>query len=318
MLSTLNQSVALLQQWLFQQIVQPVMYAAGYAGWAEDAYDATEWFIYGVLEIALLYAILRPLELLRPVERWPDRREVGVDVIYTWLNRIGLLPLGIFVLLLPVVASVDGWLRMHDIIPRSLEDLFPALQSKPFASFLIYLLLFDFAEYWRHRLQHRFDWWWALHAVHHSQQRMSFWADSRNHVLDEVLRALWFAAVALLIGVPPGHYLGLVFVTRFVESLSHANLRLHFGRWGERLIVSPRYHRMHHAIGEGHEGVARGCNFAVLFPFWDLLFRTANFDLRFAATGIRDQVTDQRNYGSGFWAQQWLGITRLAASLFGR
>ena len=32
---------------------------------------------------------------------------------------------------------------------------------------------------------------------------------------------------------------------------------------------------------------------------------------RAQATGIRDQVESNRDYGSGFWAQQWLGLKRL-------
>jgi sterol desaturase/sphingolipid hydroxylase (fatty acid hydroxylase superfamily) len=103
----------------------------------------------------------------------------------------------------------------------------------------------------------------------------------------------------------------IVIAGRVVESLSHANLRLHFGRIGEYLLVSPRYHRMHHAMGFGHEGPARGCNFAVLFPAWDVLFSTMNGDIAYPETGILDQ-REGRDYGHGFWQQQWFGLRRLA------
>ena len=53
-----------------------------------------------------------------------------------------------------------------------------------------------------------------------------------------------------------------------------------------------------------------GHNFGVLLPWWDMLFGTANFELRYDPTGIRDQVEKQRDYGSGFWSQQWLGMKR--------
>jgi len=44
-----------------------------------------------------------------------------------------------------------------------------------------------------------------------------------------------------------------------------------------------------------------------------MLFGTANFELRFDATGVRDQLPAEggRDYGRGFWAQQWLGLRRL-------
>ena len=301
------------QSGLFEQLVQPVLYALGLSVYAEDAFDGTAWFLYGAFEIALLFAILRPLESWRPVEAWNNRRGVRVDVLYTLLDRLGVLPLALFFLLTPAMLSVEGWLRLHGVIPGNLEDWLPWLLGAPLASFLLYLVILDFAEYWRHRLQHRFAAWWALHSLHHSQRKMSFWSDNRNHLLDEVLASLWTAGIALLIGVPPAQFALIVVLGRMLESLAHANLRFSFGG-AERLLVSPRFHRVHHAIGLGHEGEHRGCNFAVLFPIWDVLFGTANFGHVYPATGVRDQL-DGRDYGSGFWRQQWLGLTRLVEAL---
>ena len=100
---------------------------------------------------------------------------------------------------------------------------------------VVYVVVLDFGEYWRHRAQHGFRWWWALHEIHHAQRQMTFWTDDRNHILDDVLAALWFGAIALLIGVPPGQFPIIVLLLRLGESLSHANVRLSFGRLGERL-----------------------------------------------------------------------------------
>ena len=63
-------------------------------------------------------------------------------------------------------------------------------------------------------------------------------------------------------------------------------------------------------LDRGH-AVLGGCNFGVLLPWWDMLFGTANFDLRYDPTGIRDQVEQGREYGQGFWSQQWRGLLRL-------
>jgi sterol desaturase/sphingolipid hydroxylase (fatty acid hydroxylase superfamily) len=228
------------------------------------------------------------------------------------LHRLGFVPLLLFFLLMPLVDALDGALRMHNIIPPNLEDLVPWLAGAPLVSFLVYLVVLDFVAYWLHRWQHRFNWWWSLHALHHSQREMSFWSDDRNHLLDDLLIDSAHVMVALLIGVPPGQFIALVVASRMIESLSHANLRLHFGRVGERLLVSPRFHRVHHGVGLGHEGRTQGCNFAVLFPIWDVMFGTANFECTFPATGIRDQA-DGREYGDTFWRQQWLGLQRMLA-----
>lgn len=301
---------ATLQALIYENLVLPSMYALGFMDFAEPAFDATEFVLLGVLQIAAVYILLRPLEHWFPAERWRDRRSVGTDVLYTVLHRIGIVPIAIYALLAPVIDTVDGELRALGYIPPSLESVIPGLADSPFVAFLVYLVILDFADYWRHRFQHRWGRWWALHALHHSQRQMSFWTDDRNHLLDDVIAGLWFAAVAFVVGVPPGQFIAAMLVTRFIESLSHANVRIGFGRIGERLLVSPRFHRTHHGVGVGHEGARYGCNFATLFPLWDIAFGTANFTYRGNETGISDQLQG-RDYGESFVAQQWLGLKRL-------
>jgi sterol desaturase/sphingolipid hydroxylase (fatty acid hydroxylase superfamily) len=302
-----------LQGWLFQSAVLPSLYALGFMDFAELAFDATGFMLLGMIQILAVYLLLRPLEAWRPAELWPTRRAVRTDVLYTFLSRVGLVPIAVYAVLTPLVDAFDAQLRAAGYIPRNLEDFIPVLAQSPLAAFCVYLLVLDFADYWRHRLQHRWLFWWALHSLHHSQRQMTFWNDDRNHLLDELIAGVWFAGVAFLIGVPPEQFVAAVMLTRFVESLSHANARFGFGALGERLLVSPRFHRTHHAVGVGHEGARFGCNFATLFPFWDVLFGTANFAYRGIATGIRDQL-EGRDYGETFLTQQWLGLKRL----FGR
>jgi sterol desaturase/sphingolipid hydroxylase (fatty acid hydroxylase superfamily) len=311
-MSGITEGFAALQGALFQSLVLPSLYALGLMDLAEPAFDATAFVLLGLVQIVAVYVLLRPLEAWWPVERWSDRRQVRTDVLYTFLNRLGIVPIAIYAVLTPLVDAFDAQLRTWGYIPRNLEDLIPLLALSPLAAFCVYLLVLDLADYWRHRLQHRLRAWWALHSLHHSQRQMSFWNDDRNHLLDELLAGLWFAAVAFLIGVPPEQFVLAVMLTRFVESLSHANLRLDFGRIGSRLLVGPRFHRTHHAIGVGHEGAHRGCNFATLFPLWDIAFGTVNFSYRGVETGVADQLQG-RDYGAGFFAQQWLGLKRLVA-----
>lgn len=311
-MSDITQAFVALQGWLFESVILPALYAFGLMDLAEPAFDATEFVLIGLVQIALVYGVLRPLEAWRPAERWSDRRDVRTDVLYTFLNRLGIVPIAIYALLTPLVDAFDAQLRILGYIPPNLEDLVPALALSPLAAFCAYVLVLDFADYWRHRLQHRLGLWWALHSLHHSQRHMTFWNDDRNHLLDELIAGLWFAGVAFLIGVPPEQFVAAVLFTRFVESLSHVNAQLDFGAIGSRILVGPRFHRTHHAIGVGHEGAHRGCNFATLFPLWDLVFGTANFSYRGMATGVSDQLLG-RDYGRGFLAQQWLGLKRLVA-----
>ena len=322
-----------LQQWLFEAVVQPLMYRAGLGNLLEDGYRATGWLLVGLLQIALMLLVIGRLERWRPVEPVSDRAAVRTDVVYTLVHRLGLFRVVLFFCIDPLWTALAGQLRLHGLATWSLDGLWPGVTDVALVSFLMYLVLFDFVDYWLHRGQHRFGWWWQMHALHHSQRQMTMWTDNRNHLLDDVLRDSVFVLVALAVGVPPGQFVAVVAVTQLVESLSHANVRLDFGRVGSRLLVGPRFHRLHHAIGLGHEsagpGSLGGHNFAVLFPLWDLLFGTAHYgagDVRSAPiepTGIRDQLPEGggRDYGRGFWSQQWLGLLRLAGrdpSLRGR
>ncbi len=317
MMEMLQNIFAQVHGWLFEYILQPLIYNVGGMAYVEESFNALGVFLYGVIEIGLLYMLMRPLEALFPVEQWADRKATRVDVVYTLLSRLGVLPLIFFVVLTPLESTIHGWLRLHDVIPHNLEDFAPVLAMSPLLSFCIYLIILDFSEYWRHRLQHRFNFFWALHSVHHSQRAMSFWSDDRNHILDGLLRDGWIALVSLLIGVPPSQFVLLIILIRMVESFSHANVPFTFGRIGEKLLVSPHFHRVHHAINIEQAGRKHGCNFAVLFPVWDILFGTANFSRGIFATGIADQLQGH-DYGEGFWRQQALGFKRMTAAIFPR
>jgi sterol desaturase/sphingolipid hydroxylase (fatty acid hydroxylase superfamily) len=300
------------QQLLFEHLVQPLLFGLGAGNLLEDGFRATGWLLVGLLQIVVMLVVLRTLERWRPVEPVSDRATVRTDIVYTLIHRLGLFRVALFFTLDPLWSDLFGRLRVAGLPSFQLDQLWPGVTDGAWVSFLLYLLVFDFVDYMLHRAQHRYAWWWQLHAVHHSQRQMTMWTDNRNHLLDDVLRDSVFVLVALLIGVGPGQFVALVAVTQLIESLSHANLRLGFGPVLGRVLVSPRFHRAHHAIGAEHAATAAGGhNFAVLFPVWDLLFRTARFDLGDEPTGLADQLQG-RDYGRGFWAQQWLGLRRMA------
>jgi len=303
--------VSLVQQWLFEGAVQPLLFAIGAMRWQEDAFDATEWFVIGVLEVFVLAVVLGAAQRLWPAEALTDRAAVRTDVVYTLLHRLGAVPVAVFFMVTPLFDAIEGWLRLAGFSRLNLEAAWPWLAERPLATFVVYLVVLDAVDYLIHRCQHGARWWWALHAVHHSQRQMTFWSDDRNHLFDDLARDSLLALLAMAIGVAPAQFVALVVVSRALQSLHHANLRWRFGAVGERLVVSPSFHRRHHAIGVGHEGRRHGCNFAVLFPIWDVLGGTADFRPGFVPTGIRDQLAG-RDYGRGFWSQQWRAMLRWA------
>ncbi len=304
------------QQALYEAAVQPLLFGLGLGNLLEDGYRATGWLLVGLVQLAVMLALFAPLQRWRPVEPLLDRAAVRTDILYTLIHRLGLFRVALFFSTEPLLTDLFGWLRGHGAATFHLDQLWLGVTDIAWVSFALYLVVFDLADYWIHRGQHGIGWWWKLHSLHHSQRQMTMWSDNRNHLLDDLLRDTLLVLLAQVVGVAPAQFVALVAISQLSESLQHANLRLWFGRLGERLWVSPRYHRLHHAIGIGHESRGRGTlgghNFAVLLPVWDMLFGTANFEQRYDATGVRDQVEKGRDYGRGFWAQQWLGVKRLA------
>lgn len=293
------------QQWLFESLIQPAMFALGLGNLLVDGYNATGWLLVGLIQLVVLVAVIGPLQRWRPVEAVTDSAAVRTDIFYTVIHRLGLFRLALFFSLDPLFDQLFGALRVAGLSTFQLDALWPGVTDQAGVSLLLYLLTMDALNYWIHRGQHQFEWWWKLHSLHHAQRQMTMWSDNRNHLLDDVIRDVIVVVVAQLIGIAPSQFVVIVALTQLSESFQHANVRIWFGRVGERLWISPRFHRLHHSVVIGDH------NFGVLLPWWDMLLGTANFEHRFDATGVRDQVAQGRDYGRGFWAQQWLGLKRL-------
>jgi sterol desaturase/sphingolipid hydroxylase (fatty acid hydroxylase superfamily) len=316
-LNQADAAVSFLQTQLYVHAVQPLFFRFGLMGYDEDTYDGLYLVIVGAIQVLLTYVLLRPLEAWRPVEQWQERKALRADVLYTWIAKLGLLNLMFFLVFQPLFFHWQSLIALYGIPSIDIDALWPGVTDQPIVSFCLYLVVLDFAGYWYHRWQHKFGVWWELHAVHHSQRQMSLWNDDRNHFLDTLVQAAFFAALSLFIGVEPTQFVVLVAVSNFMQSVQHVNARLPFGRVVERIIVSPGFHRRHHAVGYGHEGMHYGCNFGVLLPWWDMLFRTAVWTKTVEPTGIRDQLPEAgmpgRSYGDGVIAQQRLAFHRIVS-----
>jgi len=289
---------SLLAGQLYESVLAPLLYRFDMMEWEDIAYGWLLFALYGVAQVVLMLAICWPMEKFRKLETWPDQKAVSVDIVYTLLSRIGIMPLVTFVLFYQLQVWLNGFLTDRGYVPPTLEGLFPFLMGRQALTFVIYVLILDCADYWRHRLSHSFRWWYALHSVHHAQRQMTFWADDRNHVLDDVIAFVWFMVLGLLIGIPPMQFPLIILLLRLLESMSHANARIGFGRIGERLLISPRFHRAHHGIRAAGQ---QSCNYGAIFPFWDILFGTADFSRAYAITG---DPSAEEAMATGTWLQQ--------------
>ena len=104
----------------------------------------------------------------------------------------------------------------------------------------------DAANWLAHYADHRLDPLWRFHALHHSQEELSVLTSFRAHPLMHTTG--FILATIPVVALMPGRPIAPVLITIYVciGTLQHANIRWTFGPLG-RVIVSPAYHRLHHA-----------------------------------------------------------------------
>ena len=88
----------------------------------------------------------------------------------------------------------------------------------------------------------------------------------------------------MVLGVPVAVWFPAVWLFLWLQGIAHADLAWGYGGLG-RVLVSPRFHRLHHSAEARHQGL----NYGVTFSLWDYLFGTARDEAeRPAAFGTPD------------------------------
>ena len=140
------------------------------------------------------------------------------------------------------------------------------------------ILAMDGANWLAHYADHRLDPLWRFHALHHSQEELSVLTSFRAHPLMHTTG--FILATIPVMALMPTRAIAPVLITVYVcvGTLQHANLRWTFGPVG-RMIVSPAYHRLHHATDD------QAVNLGVVLTIWDVLAGYARFPARRDAVG---------------------------------
>ncbi len=82
------------QQWLFEQLVQPLLFGLGLGNLLEDGFEATGWLLVGLLQLLVIAVVFGALQRWRPVEPRDRPARVRVDILYTLVHRLGRVPAG--------------------------------------------------------------------------------------------------------------------------------------------------------------------------------------------------------------------------------
>jgi sterol desaturase/sphingolipid hydroxylase (fatty acid hydroxylase superfamily) len=168
-----------------------------------------------------------------------------------------------------VERAVRGLVTDH---PWLLLNVFSSLPVVPKAIAMI--MAVDFFEYWMHRAGHASKLYWSFHCIHHSPQALTPLAKFRVHWGDMLVFGTFKALPMLMLGHLTVTWMP-VLPLGILQVLSHFDLDLHYGPVLGRVLVSPRYHRVHHSA----DPAQRCTNFGIIFSCWDYIFGTANPDL---------------------------------------
>lgn len=294
--------------WFSAHAVAPALYFAHLDNLIGEPEDIAFALLIGLLQIVIIACVFRPLETLAPAESWRDRRLTRVDLRFALL-LVGLGPLLAFLVLSPFAQAFGSAAAAVGLPSEGLLHFIPHIDEHPYFAFGLYYIANDLAYYWMHRAQHAIPWWWALHNMHHSQRQVNCWTNARVNWLDVAIESCLLACVGLLMGVDAGQFAFLVLLTQLVQNLAHTNTRLGFGRIFERLIVDPRFHRLHHMATDPSRPRLHDCNYGQVLSIWDNLFGTALYGEPIRPTGVGDPVVDADN-GRGAIAMQWHALRR--------
>ena len=95
------------QTWLFETLVSPVLFRFGLMEWFEPAFNAVEIFMLGIVQILVIALGMRFFEKRWPLEKTGNDDLVGVDRVYTVLNKLGIIPLAVFMVSYPITNEIE-------------------------------------------------------------------------------------------------------------------------------------------------------------------------------------------------------------------
>lgn len=142
-------------------------------------------------------------------------------------------------------------------------------------TYIIGFLAIDFAGYWVHRLQHKINFFWNGHVIHHSSEEFNLACALRQSISSVVKLFAFLLLPAALLGVPAQVIAIIAPLQLFAQFWYHTR---HINKLGflEKIIVTPSHHRVHHAVNP--EYIDK--NLSQIFIFWDKLFGTFQEELK--------------------------------------
>jgi sterol desaturase/sphingolipid hydroxylase (fatty acid hydroxylase superfamily) len=195
--------------------------------------------------------------------RWqPSRRTFGLDLVHSLLSS-GAVSRLVEATLLAGLVGLRPWM-----FGDAAGWLWPT-QWPTVVQLVLALSVGELGAYWAHRLCHRTDLGWRVHAVHHSLEQLHWLAAGRTHPLNAVWVFSCQMAPLILLGVPAEIWGMVAVFTGLNGYLQHANTVMKPGPFSW-IISTCELHRWHHS----RDCTESDTNFGNNLIIWDRVFGT--------------------------------------------
>jgi sterol desaturase/sphingolipid hydroxylase (fatty acid hydroxylase superfamily) len=161
------------------------------------------------------------------------------------------------------------------------------------AFMIIGILLMDLIGAWFiHYLEHKVQWMWRFHLVHHTDQQIDTTSANRHHPGESVFRFVFTTMAVILIGAPMWMVFLYQTMSVVLTQFNHSNINM--PKWLDTtlgwLFCTPNIHRIHHHYRQPYTDT----NYGNIFSIWDRIFGTfAMVDNDKLVYGL-DTYTDSR------------------------
>jgi sterol desaturase/sphingolipid hydroxylase (fatty acid hydroxylase superfamily) len=209
----------------------------------------------------LLFLMFRPLEINFPAKAGQRffRPQWGTDLCYL-LGEYLLFNGAVFW----VLGKLSPWI--HRATPAAVQA-WVASQNK-WIQLLLVVLIGDVLIYWGHRWQHRYDFLWRFHSIHHSAEHLDWLAAHREHPVDSLYTILIVNLPVFALGFPVRSLAYFAAFRGLWAVFIHANVRFPLPRPIRVVLGAPELHHWH------HDRDRDSGNYANVSPLMDIVFRT--------------------------------------------
>ena len=210
----------------------------------------------------ILLAIFFTIEQL--LENGSEIKKNSIHLFHSIILQAGYIFLNILIASLFVI--IFDWIVDNKIGLLNQFD-FPYILK-----IIVGIIALDFVGYWAHRLNHKWNLFWRLHRVHHSDTKMDSSTSFRAHPFDVFLDNTSVIVAGILFGLDINIIIlrWVIYVPLFVAH--HCSFR--FPTWVDlffgKVFVTPNFHKVHHHQDQEYTD----SNYGNIFIFWDKLFGT--------------------------------------------